>query len=131
LIIGDLFSPGMKCFSAKLDVDRIPQRNGVIYTSWQFKPQERMAGMPEACYYHAMSSVQVKNVEPELHDALRQRASHDGKTMSEYVLDLIRRDLRKPSRQEWIERVRRLEPVEVDYDVVAAIEADRESRLDT
>ena len=78
-----------------------------------------------------MSSVQVKNVDPELHDALRERASHDGKTMSEYVLDLIRRDLRKPSRQEWIERVRRLEPVEVDYDVIAAIEADRESRLDT
>jgi antitoxin FitA len=78
-----------------------------------------------------MSSVQVKNVEPELHDALRERASHDGKTMSEYVLDLIRRDLRKPSRKEWIDQVRRLGPVEVDYDVVAAIETDRESRLTT
>ena len=87
--------------------------------------------MPIACYCHAMSSLQVKNVEPGLHDALRERALHDGKTMSEYVLDLIRRDLRKPSRQEWIERVRRLEPVEVNYDVVAAIEADRESRFDT
>lgn len=73
----------------------------------------------------------MKNVEPELHEALRKRASHVGKTMSEYVLDLIRRDLRKPSRQEWIERVRRLEPVEVGYDVVVALEADRESRLDT
>lgn len=87
--------------------------------------------MPRACYDHAVSSLQVKNVESELHDALRERASHDGKTISEYVLDLIRRDLRKPSRQDWIERVRRLEPVEVDYDVVTGIEADRESRLDT
>lgn len=45
-----------------------------------------------------MSNLQVKNVEPDLHEQLRSRAAAEGSTISEYVLALIRKDLRRPSR---------------------------------
>jgi antitoxin FitA len=55
-----------------------------------------------------VSNVQVKHLDPELHDALRRRAAEVDQTISEYVLELVRRDLRRPSRHEWLERVRAL-----------------------
>ena len=49
-----------------------------------------------------MSNVQVKNLDESLHDELRARATAGGATISDYVLELIRRDLRTPSRQTWL-----------------------------
>lgn len=49
-----------------------------------------------------MSNLQVKNVEPDLHEQLRGRAAADGSAISEYVLALIRNDLRRPSRTDWL-----------------------------
>ena len=46
-----------------------------------------------------MSNVQVKNLEADVHDQLRSRAAAAGLTISDYVLELIRRDLRRPGRQ--------------------------------
>jgi plasmid stability protein len=52
-----------------------------------------------------MSNVQVKNIPEDVHELLRTRAAQHGATISDYVLELIRRDLRGPSRREWIEGV--------------------------
>lgn len=49
-----------------------------------------------------VSNLQVKNVEPELHEQLRGRAAAAGSTISDYVLELIRQDLRRPARSEWL-----------------------------
>lgn len=49
-----------------------------------------------------MSNVQVKNLDSEVHDLLRERAVAVGLTISDYVLELIRRDLRLPSRRQWL-----------------------------
>ena len=49
-----------------------------------------------------MSNVQVKNLNPGIHDQLRERAVAAGLTISDYVLELIRRDLRLPSRKQWL-----------------------------
>ena len=51
-----------------------------------------------------MGSVQIKHVDDETHDLLRQRAAEHGQTLSEYLLELIRRDLRTPPRREWLDR---------------------------
>lgn len=52
-----------------------------------------------------MSNVQVKNLDSEVHDLLRERAVATGLTISDYVLELIRRDLRLPSRRQWLSTI--------------------------
>jgi plasmid stability protein len=58
-----------------------------------------------------MSAIQIKNVPPELHDRLRERARREGRNMSEYALDVLERDLALPTTREWLERLREDEPV--------------------
>jgi hypothetical protein len=80
-----------------------------------------------------MGAIQIKNVPEELHDAIRSRAAQEGKTVSEYVLGLVKRDLRKPTVQEWIARVRSHggeEPVGGDFDAAELIRQDWEERTD-
>ncbi len=76
-----------------------------------------------------MSNLQVKNLEPEVHEQLRQRVAEEGVTISEYVLDLIRRDLRRPSRREWLDTVTHLPRHEFSRDDVSgALEDSRGQR---
>lgn len=75
-----------------------------------------------------MSFIQVKNVPERVHEAVRQRAAREGMTLSDYVLDLIQRDLALPSRREWLDRLATRRPVEVD--ALAALDAARAERDD-
>ena len=76
-----------------------------------------------------MSNLQVKNLEPEVHEQLRQRVADEGVTISEYVLDLIRRDLRRPSRREWLDTVTHLPRHDFSRDDIAnALEDGRGQR---
>ncbi|MDP9463257.1 MAG: hypothetical protein M3P52_01425 [Actinomycetota bacterium] len=76
-----------------------------------------------------MSNLQVKNLAPEVHEQLRRRAADEGSTISEYVLELIRRDLRRPARRRWLETVGQLPRHQFSRDEVAdAVEADRARR---
>ena len=76
-----------------------------------------------------MSNLQVKNLEPEVHEQLRQRVANEGVTISEYVLDLIRRDLRRPSRREWLDTVKRLPRHDFSRDDISgALEESRGQR---
>lgn len=76
-----------------------------------------------------MGSVQVKNVDPEVHEQLRQRAADAGVTLGEYVLELIRKDLRRPSRADWLARVRERKPFGTTHDdVIASIDEGRAER---
>ena len=76
-----------------------------------------------------MGAIQVKAVPEELHEALRRRALEQGMTMADYVLDLIRRDLGLPSRQEWFERLATREPVKLrPGEAAEAIRAERAER---
>ena len=76
--------------------------------------------MHQACQEHAtlltVSNVQVKNVDADTHELLRQRASAAGMTLGQYVLELIRKDLRKPSRAEWLARLRALPPAGITHE---------------
>lgn len=58
-----------------------------------------------------MSAIQIKNVPPELHERLRIRARREGRNLSEYVLSVLDRDLAVPTKREWLESLRRDEPV--------------------
>ena len=73
-----------------------------------------------------MSNVQVKNLEASLHDELRARAAAKGATISDYVLELIRRDLRTPSRRQWITSLATLPRHDFSReDITRALEAER------
>lgn len=73
-----------------------------------------------------MSNVQVKNLDESLHDELRARASAAGATISDYVLELIRRDLRTPSRRSWLTSAAALPRHDVSRgEITAALDAQR------
>jgi plasmid stability protein len=58
-----------------------------------------------------MSAIQVKNVPSELHERLRARARSEGRNLSDYVLDVLQRDLALPTMREWLDQVKGHEPV--------------------
>ena len=74
-----------------------------------------------------MSIIQVKNVPPAVYEELRHRAAQEGQTIRDYVLKLIERDQRLPSKKDWLDRVAALEPVAVSR---SAAEMVREARDD-
>jgi plasmid stability protein len=78
-----------------------------------------------------VSAIQVKNVPTDLHEAVRSRATREGKTVGEYVLEVLRRDLQLPGQREWLARVASREPVEgVDgAEAVAEARAERDEEL--
>lgn len=47
----------------------------------------------------------------ELHEHLRARARLEGRNLSDYVLDVLRRDLTVPTNREWLERLEQDEAV--------------------
>ena len=73
--------------------------------------------------------LQVKNLEADTHEQLRRRAADEGTTISDYVLELIRRDLRRPTRRAWLDTVARLPRHDVSRDAVAgALSSVRDGR---
>jgi plasmid stability protein len=68
-----------------------------------------------------MSNVQVKHIPDDMHEQLRARAAREGTTISQYVLELIRKDLRRPDRKEWLARVAALPRVDITDDELQRI----------
>ena len=80
--------------------------------------------------HSGMSSIQVKNVSESLHDAVRRRAAEEGVTMTDYILELLRRDLAVPSRRAWFQQVGTGEPVDVNVlETLDAVRAERDDEL--
>lgn len=53
-----------------------------------------------------MKMIQVRNVPDEIHRELKIRAAREGVSLSEYLLELARRDVARPSMKEMLERLR-------------------------
>jgi hypothetical protein len=83
-----------------------------------------------ACYFHAMSAIQVKDVPADLHERLRARARAEGRSLSDYLLYLIERDLALPTMREWLEGLQADEPITgiSSEDVVTALHEGRAER---
>lgn len=75
-----------------------------------------------------MSIIQVKNVPPAMYEELRHRAAQEGSTIRDYVLRLIERDQRLPSKQDWLDRVALLEPVAVSRSAAEMVREARDER---
>ena len=75
-----------------------------------------------------MSIVQVKGVPPMMYEELRRRAAEEGSTIRDYVLKLIARDQRLPSKKAWLDRVALLEPVGVSRSAAEMVREARDER---
>lgn len=49
----------------------------------------------------AVGAIQVKNVPEDLHDELRRRAAAEGVDLQAYLLRILRREVGRPSAEQW------------------------------
>ena len=72
-----------------------------------------------------MKMIQVRNVPDEVHRELKIRAARQGVSLSDYLLELARRDVNLPTVEEWMARVESRPRVETD---LSAADIIREAR---
>jgi plasmid stability protein len=77
-----------------------------------------------------MSALQVKNFPDDLHAKLRERAARDGRSVSGYVLAVLRDDLERPDWPAWFATLDTREPVVgiTSEDIIASIDEARSER---
>lgn len=75
-----------------------------------------------------MSTVQVRDVPVDVHRTLKARAAQSGRSLSEYLLDILTREARQPTLDELLERVRARGQVDLGTSVTDILRAERESR---
>lgn len=69
--------------------------------------------------------IQLRNVPPELHRKLKSRAALAGMSLSDYLIDIIRRDAERPTVDELIARLRDREPIESELSAADMIREQR------
>lgn len=62
----------------------------------------------------SMGMIQLRNVTPELHRKLKSRAARAGMSLSDYLIDILRRDAERPTMDELRDRLKRRTPVKTD-----------------
>jgi antitoxin FitA len=72
--------------------------------------------------------IQIRNVSDSLHRKLKARAAEKNMTMTDYVKQLIEREIQKPTLAEMTERLRKLPPVVTSESAAEIIRRDRDSR---
>lgn len=75
-----------------------------------------------------MKMIQIRNVPENLHRQVKARAARAGMSLSDYLLDLVRRDLDRPEAEDLRRRVRELPAVYPAESAVDAVRAERDSR---
>jgi antitoxin FitA len=78
-----------------------------------------------------VSTIQLKNVPPDVHAELKRRAARSRMSVRDYVLRLIEADQQVMPLAEWLAAIASREPttaIDVDVDVVELIRRGREER---
>lgn len=70
--------------------------------------------------------IQIRHVPAKLHRILKARAALAGKSLSDYLLDDLKRAVEKPSMEEWLAKLRKQEPVELGDSIVEMLREDRD-----
>jgi plasmid stability protein len=86
--------------------------------------------MRGACVHASCMSrmLQVRNVPEALHRRLKMRAAGKGQTLTDYVLDVLKRADREPSIEEWLEELRALPATRLSVSPAALIRKARKAR---
>ena len=69
--------------------------------------------------------VQIRGMPAGLRDRLRRRSDRKGVSMSQYVIEVLKDDLSRPTLDEWWEEVRKLPPLKLRTPAADAIRAAR------
>lgn len=72
--------------------------------------------------------IQVRNVPERLHRELARRARARNQTLTDYIQELLEREVAQPPPDEVFDRVESRDPVELDISVAELIKADRSER---
>ncbi len=72
--------------------------------------------------------IQLRNVPDELHRKLKVRAAHAGKSLSDYLLEQIKREAEVPTMEEMIARLEALPPVKTRKSPAQILREEREKR---
>ncbi len=72
--------------------------------------------------------IQIRNVPDEMHRQIKARAALAGMSMSEFILQELRRVVRTPSRDELLDRLERLPGIEVEPSPEELIREERDAR---
>ena len=75
-----------------------------------------------------MTMVQIRNVPENLHRELKSRAALAGMSLSDYLLDELRRAAERPTIAEMKARLAKLPPVELGMSSAEAVRLERDSR---
>ena len=59
------------------------------------------------------TDLQVRGIPTALREKLRRRADSKGLSMSQYVIEVLEDDLRRPTMAEWVAEVRKMPPVDM------------------
>jgi plasmid stability protein len=74
-----------------------------------------------------MTMIQLRNVPETLHRELKARAARAGMTLSDYLLDLIRKGSDRPEPDVLLARIRERQPVYPSESPADALRAEREA----
>ncbi len=72
--------------------------------------------------------IQVRNVPERLHEELVRRARAAGQTLTDYLQDILEREVSRPPAREVFERIRRRERVDLDPSPAEILREERQRR---
>jgi antitoxin FitA len=72
--------------------------------------------------------IQVRNLNPELHKKVKIRATEEGLTITDWVENLIEREVARPSMKDIYARLRTREPMNLSPSAAEMIREDRDNR---
>jgi plasmid stability protein len=72
--------------------------------------------------------IQVRNVPDEVHRVIKARAALAGMSLSDYLLNELRRLIERPTREQMLARLRALPTYEPKESIAEALAAEREGR---
>ena len=72
------------------------------------------------------TNIQLRNVPDELHRTLKARAALAGMSLSDYLIDYVRRLAERPTPEEMRERLARREPVRVSEPAAEVLRRERD-----
>ncbi len=75
-----------------------------------------------------MAHIQIRNVPPDVHRTMKERARKAGMSLQEYLLAELTESAATPTIEEWVDRVRRRKLVKLPVSSAEIIRAEREER---
>ncbi|MBM3755895.1 MAG: hypothetical protein FJW38_18160 [Acidobacteria bacterium] len=72
--------------------------------------------------------IQIRNVPEKVHRALKSRAAMKGKTMSDYLLGVVEKELASPDIEEFLKRIRSIPPDTSGFNATEYIRRERDAR---